>query len=133
MCSEPSDLCYLQECKICPGNNGITIHVLKLQCIEGSEEITYALWDNGDLIKKTLSIAAFKDELSVWTMKISSHMYVKNIQRKAMKVERENAKVHCLTAKTADRPLTELRTMKQKNKGSKIGIKIKNVKYADKK
>ena len=34
-------------------------------------------------------------------------------------------KVHCLTAKTADRPLTELRTMKQKNKGSKIGIKIK--------
>ena len=34
-------------------------------------------------------------------------------------------KVHCLTAKTADCPLTEVRTMKQKNKGSKIGIKIK--------
>ena len=64
MCSEPSDLCYLQECKICRGSNGITIHVLKLQDIEGIEEITYALWDNGNLIKKTLSISAFKDELS---------------------------------------------------------------------
>ena len=41
-------------------------------------------------------------------------------------------KVHCLTAKTADRPLTELRTMKQKNKGSKIGIKIKK-RYKNKK
>ena len=52
MCSEPSDLCYLQECKMCPGSNGITFHVLKLQDIEGTEEITYAMWDNGNLIKK---------------------------------------------------------------------------------
>ena len=73
-------------------HNGITIHVLKLQDIEGTEEITYALWDNENLIKKTLSISAFKDELSVWTMKVSTHMYVKNIQRKALKAERENAK-----------------------------------------
>ena len=34
MCSEPSDLCYLQECKMCPGSNGIKFHVLKLQDIE---------------------------------------------------------------------------------------------------
>ena len=67
MCSEPSDLCCLQECKICPGSNRITIHVLKLQDIEGTEEITYALWDNGNLIKKTLSISAFIDDLWVWT------------------------------------------------------------------
>ena len=65
MCSEPSDLCYLQECKMCPGSNGITFHVLKLQDIEGTEEITYAMWDNGNLIKKTVSISVFKDELSV--------------------------------------------------------------------
>ena len=39
MCSEPSDLCYLQECKMCPGSNGITFYVLKLQDIEGTEEI----------------------------------------------------------------------------------------------
>ena len=70
MCSESSDLCYLQECKICPGSIGITIHVLKLQDIEGTEEITYALYDNGNMIKKTLSISAFKDELSIWTMKV---------------------------------------------------------------
>ena len=92
MYSDPSDLCYLQECKICPGSNGITIHVLKLQDIEGTEEITYAFWDNGNLIKKTLSISAFKEELSVWTMKVSTHMYVKNIQHKAIKAERVNAK-----------------------------------------
>ena len=36
MCSEPSDLCYLQECKICPGIKGITFHVLKLQDVEGT-------------------------------------------------------------------------------------------------
>ena len=53
------------ECKICPGSNGITIHVLKLQDIEGTEEITSALWENGNLIKKTLLISTFKDELSV--------------------------------------------------------------------
>ena len=88
-CSEPSDLCYLQEYKICPGSNGITFHVLKLQDMEGTEEITYVLWDNGNLITKTVPISAFKDELSVWIMKVSTLMYVKNIQRKA---ERENAK-----------------------------------------
>ena len=52
MCSEPSDLCYLQECKMCPDSNGITSHVLKLQDIKGTEEITYAMWDNDNLIKK---------------------------------------------------------------------------------
>ena len=41
MCSEPSDLYYLQEFKIFPGIKGITFHVLKLQGIEGTEEITY--------------------------------------------------------------------------------------------
>ena len=64
-------------------------HVLKLQDVE---EITYSLWDNGNLIKKTLSISAFKGELSVWIMKISTHMYLKNVQRKATKAERESAK-----------------------------------------
>ena len=44
------------------------------------------------MIKKTLSISAFKDEPSVWTMKVSTHMYVKNIQRRAIKAEREKAK-----------------------------------------
>ena len=77
MCSEPSDLCYLQECKIFPGIKGITFHVLKLQDIDGTEEITHALWDNGNLIKKTASIFALKDELSVWTIEVSTHMYVK--------------------------------------------------------
>ena len=57
MYSEPSDLCYLQECKMYPGSNGITFHVLKLRDIEGTEEITYAMWDNGNLIKKTVSIS----------------------------------------------------------------------------
>ena len=57
--------------------------------MEGTEEITYVLWDNGNLITKTVPISAFKDELSVWIMKVSTLMYVKNIQRKA---ERENAK-----------------------------------------
>ena len=43
-----------------------------------------------------------------------------------------NDKVHCLTAKSADRPFTEVRTMKQKNKDSKIVIKIKNLKNENK-
>ena len=44
------------------------------------------------MIKKTEPISAFKDKISVWTMKVSTHIYVKNIQRKAIKAERENAK-----------------------------------------
>ena len=39
-----------------------------------------------------MSISVFKDELSVGTMKVSTHVYIKNIQRKAIKAERENAK-----------------------------------------
>ena len=85
MRSEPSDLCYLQECKICPTSNGIPIHVLKLQYIEGTGEITYALWDNRNFNKKTLSISAFKDELSVWTMKVSTHMYLKKYTAQSYK------------------------------------------------
>ena len=83
MCSDSSDLCYLQECKMCSVSNGITFHVLKLQDIEGTEEITYAMWDNSNLIRKTVSISVFKDEFSVWTM--NTDVYVKNIQRKAIK------------------------------------------------
>ena len=30
----------------------ITFNVLKLQDVEGPEEFTYALWENGNLIKK---------------------------------------------------------------------------------
>ena len=70
----------------------MTFHVLKLQDIDGTEEITYDLWDNGNLIKKTVLISAFKVELSVSIMKVSTHMYLKNIQRKAIKAERGNAK-----------------------------------------
>ena len=55
MCSEPSDLCYLKECKMYPGSNGVTFHVPKLQDIEGTEEITYAMWDNGNLIKRSVN------------------------------------------------------------------------------
>ena len=39
-----------------------------------------------------------------------------------------NDEVHCLTAKTADRPLTEVRIMKQKNKGSHKNKKSKRQK-----
>ena len=42
------------------------------------------------MIRKTVSISVFKDEFSVWTM--NTDVYVKNIQRKAIKAERENAK-----------------------------------------
>ena len=49
------------------------------------------MWDSDNLIKKTVSISVFKNELSVGNMKVSTHVYVKNIQRKAIKAERENA------------------------------------------
>ena len=39
-----------------------------------------------------MAISVFKDELSVWTVKFSTHLYVKNIQRKTIKAEKENAK-----------------------------------------
>ena len=39
-----------------------------------------------------------------------------------------NDEVHCLTAKTANRPFTEVRIMKQKNKGSNKNKKSKRQK-----
>jgi len=91
LCSEPSDSCFLQECKDCPGGAGITLELLKLKqnC---EDEITFALWDNGNLIKQTVSLTVFKEKLSICALKASTHIYIKNIQREAIKKEKEEGK-----------------------------------------
>ena len=50
LCADASDECWLKECLECPRQSGISIQKLGLQ--ETEDEITCALWENGDLIKK---------------------------------------------------------------------------------
>lgn len=58
------------------------------------EEITYAIWESGDLIKKTASIARFLDDARHWIMKAVSHSYIHKIQRRAIASIKESVTVN---------------------------------------
>lgn len=53
------------------------------------EEISFAIWNSGDLVEITASIVDFKNQLSAWTIKMVSHFYIKNVQRNAIKQEKQ--------------------------------------------
>lgn len=90
LCPVPSDACWLQECQECQGSEGISVESLNLDDCD-SQEIHYAMWENGFLIKKTTPIDAFVEEVTKWTLKMISHQYIRNIQR----LEVKDAKSKC--------------------------------------
>ncbi len=59
------------------------------------EEITFAVWEKGELIKKTVSFAIFLEELRSAAVKFSKHKTVNNFQKEEIRLKkqlvRENA------------------------------------------
>ena len=84
LCPVPSDACWLQECQECQGSEGISVETLHLDDSD-SQEIQYAIWENGFFIKKMTPICAFVEEVTKWTLKMISHQYIRNIQCLAVK------------------------------------------------
>lgn len=79
---------------MCPGAEGITTQVLKI-CEEISlGEITYALWNEGELVKKTTSFSTFLSELKNYTLKANVHKNIKNIQKEEIIRVKEEAKLN---------------------------------------
>lgn len=91
VCSNSSEQCFFQECTACPGSEGISLNLFGLETINEHEEIVFAMWQNGQLVKKTLTISNFISNLAILTVKTSVHIHIKNIQRKAIKEEKEMA------------------------------------------
>lgn len=52
-------------------------------------EVTFALWERGDLIKKTVSPTSFVKELGKWVTKWIFHDYVRRTQAAAIHESKE--------------------------------------------
>lgn len=56
LCSPPQNDCFLRRCEKCPKMQSISLQSLHL---DEDEEICYALWDAGELVKKVMDTSAF--------------------------------------------------------------------------
>lgn len=92
LCSPATEDWIFQNCSECPGADGITLQSLGLTNEKAAEEVTFAIWNNAELEKRTTTVSAFLVELSTWAMKANLHMRVKEIQRTEIKNEKEEAK-----------------------------------------
>ncbi|KAH9383384.1 hypothetical protein HPB48_024605 [Haemaphysalis longicornis] len=77
LCTSPTTQCFLGEFRQCPMADNLTMSALS---ISDEEDITYAVWENGSLIKKTVPPAAFVKELEKWVTKWISHDYIRRTQ-----------------------------------------------------
>ncbi|KAM7289145.1 hypothetical protein ISCGN_029278 [Ixodes scapularis] len=66
LCSAPQNDCFLRRCEKCPKMQSISLQSLHL---DEDEEICYALWDAGELVKKVMDTSAFLKELESWSEK----------------------------------------------------------------
>ncbi|KAM7281982.1 hypothetical protein ISCGN_002140 [Ixodes scapularis] len=66
LCSPPQNDCFLRRCEKCPKMQSISLQSLHL---DEDEEICYALWDAGELVKKVMDTSAFLKELESWSEK----------------------------------------------------------------
>ncbi|KAJ8891671.1 hypothetical protein PR048_004199 [Dryococelus australis] len=72
--------CWLKEYGDCPGTETLTVGSLGL----GAEEVTFAIWEHGDLIRKSVSIDNFLKDVRHWVKKAIPHSYIRKIQREGI-------------------------------------------------
>lgn len=74
--------CLFQECSFCPGSDGITIISLNLEyLLDDESEVTFAIWEENDLVRKTVTFEYFNTVLSHWAIKAITHFKLKELQR----------------------------------------------------
>lgn len=82
VCDVERETCLFQECGECPGKGGLSVQTLGLENIaQDSAEVTYATWEENKLIKKTVDIDTFIDEVGKWTVKAVTHQHLKKLQQ----------------------------------------------------
>ncbi|XP_063243365.1 uncharacterized protein LOC134542780 [Bacillus rossius redtenbacheri] len=82
LCDETrNEDCWLEECGDCPGTETLTVENFGLD--EG-EEVTFAIREHGDLIKKTVSVNNFLEHVRHWVKKAIPHSYIRKIQREGI-------------------------------------------------
>lgn len=91
VCDTNSQSCAFQECAECPGEDGITCEAIGLEDTV-DEDITFALWEGNDLIKKTSSLDHFIGVLAHWAIKAVVHLKIKDIQRQGIQEEKHLVK-----------------------------------------
>ncbi|KAJ8869480.1 hypothetical protein PR048_028471 [Dryococelus australis] len=70
--SSKNEDCWLKECDDCPGTEILTVESLGL--------VTFAIWEHGDLIRKSVSIDNFLKNVRHWVKKAIPHSYIRKIQ-----------------------------------------------------
>lgn len=77
LCTSPSTQCFLGACRQFPMADNLTMSALG---VSDEEDVTYAVWEIGSLIKKSLPPAAFVKELGKWVTKWISHDSIRRTQ-----------------------------------------------------
>ncbi|KAJ8868042.1 hypothetical protein PR048_031851 [Dryococelus australis] len=70
------------ECDDCPGTETLTVESLGLG--EEEEEVTFAIWEHGDIIRKSASKDNFLKDVRHWVKKAIPHSYISKIQREGI-------------------------------------------------
>ena len=103
VCDVGRNPCMFQECGDCPGKGGLNIQTLDLKHIaDDSSEVTYAIWEDNKLIKKTVAIDTYIDKLGKWTVKAVTHHHLKKVQqqhisdvKERVQLEEQCLVLHC--------------------------------------
>ncbi|KAJ8887745.1 hypothetical protein PR048_013963 [Dryococelus australis] len=74
--------CWPEEHSDCPSTETLTVESLGLG--EEEEEVKFAIWEHGDLIRKSVSIDNFLKDVRHWTKKAIPHSYIRKIQMKGI-------------------------------------------------
>ncbi|KAG0416282.1 hypothetical protein HPB47_006498 [Ixodes persulcatus] len=84
---KPTSPCFHGKCDQCPRADKLTLEKFD---IGHDEEVVFATWESGELIKKTLTAAAFIKELQKTVMKWIPHNYLRRVQAKAIHDEKQS-------------------------------------------
>ncbi|XP_075535180.1 uncharacterized protein LOC142570720 [Dermacentor variabilis] len=87
LCTSPTTDCFLGDCDYCANEDALTTTTLG---IPEETEVNYAVWQNGDLVKKTAQATTFLRELGVWLVKWITHDYIRGTQASAIHDAKRN-------------------------------------------
>ena len=89
VCSIENDSCILRECKICKDKT-ITEENFHLEEDLLFDEITFAIWEKNDFVKKTCALDVYLKELNSCSNTMSKHRGIKELQQCEIKSEKED-------------------------------------------
>lgn len=88
VCSTENDSCVFRECESCKSVM-ITERNFQLEKDVLYDEITFAVWEKNDLIKKNCTLEVFFKELNSCVNIMSKHGRIKELQQREIKLEKQ--------------------------------------------